>query len=156
RMGQKPKLVDGCHDSGSGGTPGSGGSSASVRLSRLALWSLHAETVKFPVAYASEECVPFIRRESQNCPFGFPAVTDPDLATRQASYLDTVAVGETQRTFDPVETRIFRVSERSASHRTTSLIGVCVRSAYMATDRSGFATYSSHSTLRLTDNNGGS
>ena len=46
----------------------------------LLLRSLHAETVEFPVAYASEECVPFIRRESENRSFGFPAVTDPDLA----------------------------------------------------------------------------
>jgi hypothetical protein len=46
----------------------------------LLLRFLHAETVEFPVAYAPEECVPFIRRESQNRPFGFPAVTDPDLA----------------------------------------------------------------------------
>ena len=46
----------------------------------LLLRSLHAETVEFPVAYAPEECVPFIRRESENRPFGFPAVTDPDLA----------------------------------------------------------------------------
>ena len=46
----------------------------------LLLRSLHAETVEFPVAYAPEECVPFIRRESQNRTFGFPAVTDPDLA----------------------------------------------------------------------------
>jgi len=50
------------------------------RLSRFALRSLLAETVEFAVAYASEECVPFIRRESENGPFGFPAVTDPDLA----------------------------------------------------------------------------
>jgi hypothetical protein len=44
------------------------------------LRSLHAETVEFPVVYAPEKCVPFIRRESQNRTFGFPAVTDPDLA----------------------------------------------------------------------------
>ena len=142
----------------SGGTPGSGGSSASVTTKgyrALLSRSLHAETVEFSVTYASEECVPFIRCEPQNRPFGFPAVTDPNLAAGQASYLDTVAVGETQRAFDPVEARIFRVSERSASHRTTSLIDVFVLSAYMATNRSGFATYSSQSTLRLTDTNGG-
>ena len=62
---------------------GSGASSASVTaegyravLSR----SLHAETVEFPVVDATEECAPFIRREPENRPFGFPAVTDPDLA----------------------------------------------------------------------------
>ena len=46
----------------------------------LLLRPLHAETVEFPVAYAPEKCVPFIRRESQNRTFGFPAVTNPDLA----------------------------------------------------------------------------
>lgn len=73
----------GCHDNESGGTPGSGASSASITAEgyrALLLRSLHAETVEFPVAYAAEECVPFIRRESENLPFGFPAVTDPDLA----------------------------------------------------------------------------
>jgi hypothetical protein len=60
-----------------------GDSSASVTPKAIAccfLRSLPAETVEFPVAYAPEECVPFIRRESQNRPFGFPAITDPDLA----------------------------------------------------------------------------
>ena len=73
----------GCHDNGSGGTQGFGASSASVTAEgyrTLLSRSLHAETVEFPVAYASEECVPFIRREPENRPFGFPAVTDPDLA----------------------------------------------------------------------------
>jgi hypothetical protein len=106
----------GCHDN-ERRNPGSSFLSVTAEGYRALLSrSLHAETVEFPVAYASEECVPFIRRESQNRPFGFPAVTDPDLAAGQASYLDTVAVGETQRAFDPVETRIFwLISERSAS-----------------------------------------
>jgi hypothetical protein len=76
-------VKHGCHDNDSGGTPGSGDSSASVTPEGYRVLlprSLHAETVEFPVAYAPEECVPFIRRESQNRPFGFPAVTDPDLA----------------------------------------------------------------------------
>ena len=73
----------GCHDNESEGTPGSGTSSASVTAEgyrALFFRSLHAETVEFPVANTPEECVPFIRRESENRPFGFPAVTDPDLA----------------------------------------------------------------------------
>jgi hypothetical protein len=73
----------GCHDNGSGGTPGFGASSASVTVEgyrALLSRSLHAETVEFSVIYASEECAPFVRRESENGPFGFPAVTDPDLA----------------------------------------------------------------------------
>lgn len=128
-LGPKPAMAKhGCHDNESGGIPGSGSSSASATAEgyrALLVRSLHAETVEFPVANAPEECVPFIRRESENRPFGLPAVADPDLAVGQASYLDTVAVGETQRAFDPVETRIFwLISERSASHRTTSLVDV--------------------------------
>ena len=85
RIGDLSLLVanHGCHGNGNGGTLGSGGSSASVMpegYHALLLPSLHAETIEFPVAYAPEECVPFIRRESENRSFGFPAVTDPDLA----------------------------------------------------------------------------
>jgi hypothetical protein len=83
-LGPRPAIAKhGCHDNESGGTPGFGGSSASVTTEgyrALLFRSLDAETVEFPVAYAPEECVPFIRRESENRPFGFPAVTDPDLA----------------------------------------------------------------------------
>jgi hypothetical protein len=40
---------------------------------------LPAETVEFSVSYASEESVPFVRGESENSPFGVPAVADADL-----------------------------------------------------------------------------
>ena len=99
--------------------------------------------------------MPFIRRESENWPFGVPAVTDADLVAGQVSYLDTIAVCKAQRAFSPVQPRFFwLISECSASHSTTSLIGVFVWSAHMATNRSGITTYGSHSTLRLTDING--
>lgn len=40
---------------------------------------LPAETIEFPVPYASEKCVPFIWCKSENRSFGVPAVADTDL-----------------------------------------------------------------------------
>jgi hypothetical protein len=42
---------------------------------------LPAETVEFPVSYASEKGMPLVRREPEDWPSGVPAVTNADLAT---------------------------------------------------------------------------
>jgi hypothetical protein len=41
---------------------------------------LPTETVEFSVPYATEKCVPFVRRKLENCTFGVPAVADADPA----------------------------------------------------------------------------
>ena len=58
--------------------------------------TLPAETVEFPVSYASDKSMPLVRREPEDRPSGVPAVTNADLATGQARHLDAVAVGVTQ------------------------------------------------------------
>ena len=68
---------------------------------RMAVRSLPAETVEFPVSHAAEKSVPFVRGESENRPSGIPAIADADLARGQARHLNAVAVGETQRALDP-------------------------------------------------------
>ena len=86
---------------------------------------LPAETIEFPVSYASEKSMPFVRCKSENRPFGIPAVTDTDLATGQVRYFDAVAVGETQGALNPVSTRTRSLGyafERRSSHVITSLI----------------------------------
>jgi hypothetical protein len=62
---------------------------------------LPAETVEFSVSCASEKSVPFVRRKSENRPFGVPAVAYTDLVTGQVRDLDAVTVGETQRALNP-------------------------------------------------------
>ncbi len=63
--------------------------------------SLAAEPVELPGPHAPEECAPLVRREPENGAFGVLAVANADPAVGQARHLDAVAVGETQRTFDP-------------------------------------------------------
>src|SRR5580692_7156636 len=46
--------------------------------------ALPAVTVKFPVSYPTEKCVPLVRREPENRPRGVPAVANADLAAREA------------------------------------------------------------------------
>jgi len=41
---------------------------------------LPTETVEFSVLHATDECVPFVRRERQDRAFGMPAVADGDPA----------------------------------------------------------------------------
>ena len=85
------------------------------------------ETVEFPVSDAADKSVPLGRREPQHRAGGVPAVADADLATRQVSHLDTIAVGVTQRALQPVRTgtRSFtRTPERGAFHVGPSLVGV--------------------------------
>jgi hypothetical protein len=87
-------------------------------------WPLPAEAVEFSVSHAAEKSMPFVRSKSENRPFGLPAVADADAAIDQVRHLDAVAVGETQRTLNPVSARtrpIGRISERRPSHVTTSL-----------------------------------
>jgi hypothetical protein len=45
---------------------------------QLTVRSLAAEAIEFSVLRASEKCVPFVRRESENRPFGLPAVAKAD------------------------------------------------------------------------------
>jgi hypothetical protein len=66
--------------------------------------TLPAETVEFPVSYASEKSMPLVQREPEDRPPGVPAVTNADLATGKARHLDAVAVGVTQRALSPVKT----------------------------------------------------
>lgn len=66
--------------------------------------SLPAETVEFPVSYASEKSMPLVRLEPEDRPSGVPAVANADLASGQARYLDAIAVGVTQRALNPVKT----------------------------------------------------
>ena len=63
---------------------------------------LPTETVEFPVADASQECLPLVWREPENRSFGVLAIADTDPAARQVGHLDAVAVGEAQRALDPV------------------------------------------------------
>ena len=91
----------------------------------LGRWSHPAETIEFSVSYAAEKRMPFIGRKSENRPSGVPAVADADLAFGKARHLYAVAVGETQRTLNPVKTSTWpfgRISARRSSHRCTSLI----------------------------------
>ena len=86
---------------------------------------LPAETIEFPVSYASEKSMPFVRCKSENRPSGIPAVTHTDLAIGQVRYFDAVAVGETQGALNPVRTRTRSFGyafERRSSHVITSLI----------------------------------
>lgn len=94
---------------------------------------LPAETVEFSVSCASEESMPFVRREPENRPFGVPAVAYTDLAIGQARDLDAVAVGETQRALNPVRSRTWFFEHRCI-HATTSLI--CCLLSYGARLRS--------------------
>jgi hypothetical protein len=50
------------------------------RYSTLPRRPLPTETVEFPVMHATDKCVPFVRSERQNGPFGIPAVADTDAA----------------------------------------------------------------------------
>ena len=67
--------------------------------------------------------MPFVRCKSEDRPFSVPAVANTDRAAWQVRHLDAVTVGETQGALNPVRTWT-RVSERSSSHVTTSLIVV--------------------------------
>jgi hypothetical protein len=95
------------------------------RYSTLLVQLLPAEIIEFPVSYASEKSMPFVRCKSENRPFGIPAVTDTDLTIGQVRYFNAVAVGETQGALNPVRTptRSFGYAfERRSSHVITSLI----------------------------------
>jgi hypothetical protein len=59
-------------------------------------------TVELSIADTGEKGVPLGCRECENGAVRVSAVTDPDNAFRQASYLNAVAVGVAQRTFFPV------------------------------------------------------
>ena len=50
------------------------------RYSTMPTRPLPTETAEFPVMHATDKCVPFVRRERQNRPFGIPAVADTDAA----------------------------------------------------------------------------
>jgi hypothetical protein len=66
--------------------------------------SVPAEIIEFPVPYAAEKRVPFVRGKLENRSFRVPAVANTDPAAGQARHLDAVTVGETQRTLNPVIT----------------------------------------------------
>src|SRR5271166_3030458 len=97
---------------------------AGRRPSRSGSVTLPAETVEFPVSYASEKGMPLVRREPEDRPPGVPAVANADLGTGQARHLDTIAVGVTQRALKSGTPPFVRTPERSASHVTPSLVGV--------------------------------
>jgi hypothetical protein len=63
-----------------------------------------AESVEFPVSHSAEKGMPLARGELENRAGGVLAVADTDLAAGQARDLDAVAVGEAQRTLNPVRT----------------------------------------------------
>jgi len=62
---------------------------------------LSAEPVKLSLACAAEKCMPFVRSEPKHWAGGVLGIADADPAIGQAGNLDTVAIGETQRTLDP-------------------------------------------------------
>jgi len=62
---------------------------------------LYAEPVKLSLACAAEKCMPFVRSEPKHWAGGVLGIADADPAIGQAGNLDTVAIGETQRTLDP-------------------------------------------------------
>src|SRR5215469_4787889 len=55
---------------------------------------LGSKPVKFAVAHAAKESVPFVGGKPENRSCGVPAVADADLAIGQARHLNTVAVRE--------------------------------------------------------------
>src|ERR1700748_2890557 len=63
-----------------------------------------AEIVELAVADATEECLPFVRGESENCPFAIAAVPDAPRPPRQVGNLDTVTVRIAQRALNPGRT----------------------------------------------------
>jgi hypothetical protein len=85
---------------------------------------LSAEPVKLSLACAAEKCMPFVRGEPEHWAGWVLGIADADPAIGQAGNLDTVAIGETQRTLDPGQTRTGRrfraVPQRRTSHVLTS------------------------------------
>src|SRR5579872_2639042 len=67
----------------------------------FALHLLPAELVELPVPDTTEKSVPLVWRETEYRTLGVPTVPDTDLAARQASHLNAVAVCVTQRAFHP-------------------------------------------------------
>ena len=63
--------------------------------------ALRAEAVELAVLNATDERVPFVRREAENCACSVPAVPDANFAAGQARYLNAVTVRETQRALHP-------------------------------------------------------
>jgi len=63
--------------------------------------ALRAEAVELAVLNATDERVPFVRREAENRACSVPAVPDANFAAGQARYLNAVTVRETQRAFHP-------------------------------------------------------
>jgi hypothetical protein len=62
---------------------------------------LSAEQVELSLACAAEKCMPFVRSEPEHWARGILGIADADPTIGQAGNLDTVAIGETQRTLDP-------------------------------------------------------
>jgi len=56
--------------------------------------------------YSAEECMPFVRCESEDRAFGVLAVPDTNLAAWQVGYLDAVAVRVAEGTLNPVRSWI--------------------------------------------------
>jgi hypothetical protein len=83
--------------------------------------------IEFAVVDAADEGVPFGWGELEDALFRGPAIADADSSAGQAGDLDAVAIGEAQRTLDPVKTR-----DRSF-HVITPLIAVVDRTRSVIT-----------------------